>query len=103
MSAGKPFFDTNVLLYLLSTDAKADQAESLLAGGGVVSVQVLNEFVSVALRKLKMKWPELREILATGHQIAVIGPGSCPHWDSVHQLQKVHAMTHPAEKAARRD
>jgi len=45
MSAAESFFDTNVLLYLLSKDAaKADLAEALLATGGVVSVQVLNEF-----------------------------------------------------------
>jgi predicted nucleic acid-binding protein len=74
MSAGKPFFDTNVLLYLLSADAKADQVESLLAVGGVVSVQVLNEFVSVAFRKLKMKWPEIREILATIRAICEVIP-----------------------------
>jgi predicted nucleic acid-binding protein len=74
MSADKPFFDTNVLLYLLSADKKADQAEALLALGGVVSVQVLNEFVSVALRKLKMTWPEIHEILATIRAICEVIP-----------------------------
>ena len=55
MSSADSFFDTNVLLYLLSKDAaKADLAEALLATGGVVSVQVLNEFASVATRKLAM-------------------------------------------------
>ena len=64
MSAAEPFFDTNVLLYLLSADAaKADRAESLLAEGGIISVQVLNEFASVALRKLDMPVAELREVL----------------------------------------
>jgi len=74
MSAGKPFFDTNVLLYLLSADSKADKAEALLAVGGVVSVQVLNEFASVAFRKLKMTWPEIREILATIRAICEVIP-----------------------------
>ena len=63
MSAGKSFFDTNVLLYLLSAASKADKAEALLAVGGVVSVQVLNEFASVASRKFKMPWPDVREAL----------------------------------------
>lgn len=46
------FFDTNVLLYLLSGDAaKADRAETLVAAGGVINVQVLNESASVASRK----------------------------------------------------
>jgi predicted nucleic acid-binding protein len=58
------FFDTNVLVYLLSSDPKkADRAEALMAEGGVISVQVLNEFVSVARRKLGVPWPDLHDIL----------------------------------------
>ena len=65
MSAAEAFFDTSVLLYLLSADhGKADRAEALLAGGGVVSVQVLNEFASVALRRLVLALPEVREVLS---------------------------------------
>lgn len=64
MSGGEDFFDTNVVLYLLSGDtAKADRAEELLAIGGTISVQVLNEFVAVASRKLHMSWIEIREVL----------------------------------------
>lgn len=64
MSAAEAFFDTNVLLYLLSADAaKADRAEELLAGGGTISVQVLNEFAAVASRKLRMPWPDINEVL----------------------------------------
>jgi predicted nucleic acid-binding protein len=66
MSAADIFFDTNILLYLLSEEsAKAEKAEDLIACGGVVSVQVLNEFVSVASRKLAMTIREIRDILAT--------------------------------------
>lgn len=54
------FLDTNVILYTLSGDAiKADRAETMLATGGAISVQVLNEIVSVCLRKLKMPWEEI--------------------------------------------
>ena len=64
MGGAERFFDTNVLLYLLSADAtKADRAESALAAGGIVSVQVLNEFAAVASRKLRMPIPEVREVL----------------------------------------
>ncbi len=64
MSGAEVFLDTNVLLYLLSGDAdKAERAEELMASGGVVSIQVLNEFASVASRKFGMAWPEIREIL----------------------------------------
>jgi len=58
------FLDTNVVLYLLSADErKANTAEALLAPGGLVSVQVLNEAASVCLRKLMLPWPEVRELL----------------------------------------
>ena len=58
------FFDTNVLLYLLSADAaKADRVEETLAAGATISVQVLNEFTSVALRKLGMQVAEVRDVL----------------------------------------
>jgi predicted nucleic acid-binding protein len=63
--AERPFLDTNVLLYLLSGDAaKAQRAEALLSGRGVVSVQVLNEFVNVATRKLGLTWDEVDTVLA---------------------------------------
>jgi predicted nucleic acid-binding protein len=64
MPKTKAFFDTNVLLYLLSEDAAmADRSEELIAVGGVISVQVLNEFASVASRKLGMSWSEIRDVL----------------------------------------
>ncbi len=58
------FFDTNLVLYLLSADEhKANTAEALLAQGGMVSVQVLNEAVSVCRRKLSLTWPEVHAFL----------------------------------------
>ena len=75
MSETDSFFDTNVLLYLLSKDAaKADRAEALLASGGVVSIQVLNEFASVASRKLAMTILEIREILSTIRAVCIVNP-----------------------------
>lgn len=75
MSAADPFLDTNILLYLLSGDAeKADSAEALLAAGGVISVQVLNEFASVASRKLAMPMAEIREVLATLRAVFKVVP-----------------------------
>jgi len=58
------FFDSNVLLYLVSTHTtKAAQVAPLLAGGGTISVQVLDEFASVALRKLGKAIPDIRQAL----------------------------------------
>jgi predicted nucleic acid-binding protein len=75
MSGADPFFDTSVLLYLLSDNtAKADRIEALLSARGVVSVQVLNEFAVVALRKLKMPLNEVREILDTIRAVCAVEP-----------------------------
>ena len=75
MSGGEDFFDTNVVIYLLSADpAKADRAEELLAIGGTISVQVLNEFVAVASRKLHMSWIEIREVLAQVRAVCAVEP-----------------------------
>ena len=75
MNAIEAFLDTNVLLYLLSRNAaKANRAEELIAAGGVISVQVLNEFASVASRKLGMSWAEIREVLETVRSICRIEP-----------------------------
>ena len=60
------FFDTNVLVYLASSDVtKADRAEQVVAGGGAISVQVLNELTNVAQRKMRLSWAETRSLLAT--------------------------------------
>ena len=82
MSAAEHFVDTNVLLYLLSDDtAKADRAEEVVAAGATVSVQVLNEFAAVALRKLRMNAAEVREALEPIIKICTIVPLTL----SVHQ------------------
>lgn len=58
------FFDTNVIVYAFRKhDPRSQVAETLLATGGVLSVQVLNEFVSVARRKLGRNWEEVRRAL----------------------------------------
>lgn len=75
MAGTEVFFDTNILLYLLSTDtAKADKAEELVAGGGMVSVQVLNEFAAVGLRKLGMSHGEVREALDPIRSVCKVVP-----------------------------
>lgn len=60
----RPFFDTNVILYAFrQDDPRAEVAEALLAGGGAVSVQVLDEFVAVARRKFHKSWEDIRRAL----------------------------------------
>jgi predicted nucleic acid-binding protein len=75
MPDAETFFDTNILLYLLSEDqAKADRAEELVADGGVISVQVLNEFAAVASRKLGMSWSEIGDALDPIRAVCEIEP-----------------------------
>jgi predicted nucleic acid-binding protein len=63
MSA-KAFFDSNVLIYaMVSGDSRRERAQQLVAPGGVISVQVLNEFVAVARRKMRMPWENVIEAL----------------------------------------
>lgn len=59
------FFDTSVLFYMVtSDDPRAEIAEKALRAGGVISVQVLNEFVSVARRKYAMEWKEIEAAIS---------------------------------------
>lgn len=75
MTKHDAFFDTNVLIYLISGEPeKASASERLLSKGGVVSVQVLNEFVSVVRRKHSVSWPATLETLATFKQELPVVP-----------------------------
>jgi predicted nucleic acid-binding protein len=61
---GEDFFDTNILVYaLVENDPRKPRARELLAAGGIISVQVLNEFVAVARRRIRMSWDEVEEAL----------------------------------------
>lgn len=69
------FFDSNVLLYMLSEDmAKADRAEALLAGGGTISVQVLNELTLAGRRKFRLDWAGIDQFLVPVRTLCDIRP-----------------------------
>ncbi len=60
----KPFLDTNIVVYAFSSnDPRNGRAEALLAAGGIISVQVLNEFVNVSRRKQGRGWDEVHDAL----------------------------------------
>jgi predicted nucleic acid-binding protein len=83
MAAGKVFFDTNVLIYAVAqSDPRSTRAEEILLAGGVLSVQILNEFVSVARRKLAMSWNEVNEALDA---FRVLCPAPLPITTEVHE------------------
>jgi predicted nucleic acid-binding protein len=66
------FFDTNILVYAQQNGAKADKARALLAAGGILSVQVLNEFTAVARRKLGKEWDDIGD--AIDDVLALVDP-----------------------------
>lgn len=72
MSAGKAFFDTNVLLYAYSDSDAAKQVAAMSLyreyapnGRMLVSTQVVQEFYVSALRKLALPHEHVREIVFT--------------------------------------
>jgi predicted nucleic acid-binding protein len=80
----KNFFDTNILIYAVAkNDPRASKAEGLLESGGLISVQSLNEFVSVARRKLGMTWKATRELLDL---ICVLCPDPVPISLDMHKM-----------------
>ncbi|MGC2331060.1 MAG: PIN domain-containing protein, partial [Candidatus Acidiferrales bacterium] len=79
----RAFFDTNVLIYALAqNDPRSTRAEELLSSGGVLSVQILNEFVSVAQRKILMSWSEITEALDA---IRILCPSPLPITVETHE------------------
>lgn len=58
------FFDSNVLIYTISSDERRRRlARALVDDGGTISVQVLNEVANVARRKLGLGWSDTRVLL----------------------------------------
>ncbi|HEV7123614.1 MAG TPA: PIN domain-containing protein [Rhodanobacter sp.] len=93
MSA-KAFIDSNIVLYLLSADvAKADRAEAVVAAGGVVSVQVLNEVTNVARRKLGMAWAETDDLLAGLRSACSVEPLTLRTHDAGRRLAERYGLS----------
>ena len=85
------FFDTNILLYMASTDfAKAEKAEKIVAEGGAISVQVLNEIANVARRKMQMRWADLHVFLSALRGLLTVEPISA----AVHETGLALAERH---------
>lgn len=91
----RSFIDTNVLVYADSGDAAAKQAratrliaEHLRAGSGVLSTQVLHEFVNAAIRKLGLPLDIVRARVRLYSRFEVVNaaPGA------VHDALDLHAL-----------
>jgi predicted nucleic acid-binding protein len=58
------FWDTNAFIYAFIAGPKQQAARGGLMSGGVISVQVLNEFVNVMSRKMRQPWNEVERFLS---------------------------------------
>jgi predicted nucleic acid-binding protein len=96
------FFDTNVLLYLASSDLeKADRAEQVLESGGIISVQVLNELANVARKKMSLSWPEIHAFLSTIRGLLTVNPLTVEIHEAGMRLAEQHKLSvHDAMIAA---
>ena len=68
-------FDSNIVLYLASEDLlKSDRAQELVAEGGTISVQVLNEIANISRRKMGLSWAETRNFLLMIRRLLKVEP-----------------------------
>ena len=95
----RSFIDTNVLVYADSADAGDKQArataliaEHLRAGTGVVSTQVLHEFVNAALRKLGLPLDIVRARLRLYGRFEVINASVTAVHDAL-DLYALHQLS----------
>lgn len=59
----RAFLDTNILVYAQQEGGKADAARRLIADGGTISVQVLNELTNVLRKKFGRSWPDVEAVI----------------------------------------
>jgi predicted nucleic acid-binding protein len=85
-----PFFDSSVLIYAFLDVEKRDRALEVLAQGGVISAQVLNEFANVAHKKRRRPWSDIEAALAVIH-------------DWFRDIVPITSATHAAAVAVARD
>ncbi len=92
MSAERAFLDTNILIYAFATnDLRNLEARRHLSAGGVISVQVLNEFCAVARRDLQLSWPALEDALSLVRELC---GAPVPLTQETHDLARSLARQH---------
>jgi predicted nucleic acid-binding protein len=84
------FFDSNVIVYAFLDVEKRERALEVLAQGGVISAQVLNEFTHVAHKKRRRSWPDIEAALAVIR-------------DWIHKIVPITSATHAAAVVLARD
>jgi len=95
----RSLLDTNILVYADSTDAPVRQRHAIdiivalrSSGSAVLSTQVLQEYVNVALRKLHLPHTLIRERLAFYRRFEVV-PTSPDLISGALDLQQLHGLS----------
>ena len=95
----RSFIDTNVLVYADSADAPDKQARAtgliaqhLRSSDGVISTQVLNEFVNAALRKLALPLEIVRARVRLYSRFEIVNASSSAILDAL-DLRALHQVS----------
>ncbi len=81
--------DTNIAVYAFSTDDRRVRAMELMRDGPCISMQLLNEFTSVSLRKRKVGWQEIDDGIAV---ITSLAASVRPLTYEVHDMARIIAQ-----------
>ncbi|CAB3773779.1 PIN domain-containing protein [Paraburkholderia humisilvae] len=88
-NAGRVAADTNVALYVASSDEeKVGRAKALLALEPITSVQVLNEVTNVCLRKFKFSWGQVDRFIETTTALCYVVPVTINVYDETCRLAR---------------
>jgi predicted nucleic acid-binding protein len=91
---GLTFLDSNVVLYLLSSDErKKDIAFDLLARRPAVSVQVLNEVTNVCRKKAGMSWDDIATFIADVRHFCPVVSLTTDIHDGARRLAEQHKLS----------
>lgn len=86
--------DTNIAVYALSNDQKANIADLALSQAQFLSVQVLNEYARVMQRKLKREWPKIaHDLVLLREMVERICPVEEVHNQSAVRLAERYALS----------
>jgi predicted nucleic acid-binding protein len=67
--------DSNVIVCLAESDSgKRARSKALVAEGGWISAQVMNEVAAIARRKIRLAWPAVHELLALVRSFLIVEP-----------------------------
>lgn len=85
------FLDTNLLIYAQSADPKGEIARQAVLAGGVISVQVINEFTAILRRKFRLDWHAIAGAVADLRTaLDPVRPVGIDTWASALTLARQH-------------